>query len=418
MSETTTDDAAAKPLPYPMARGCPLHPPAEYATLRAEQPVHRAVLPSGRPVWLVSRHDLVRQVLTDPRISTDRFHPGFPHLFRSLQTAPVEPREQPRLNPALMGRAFSVDGPEHAARKRLLVTEFTVKRVEQLRPRIQEIVDGYLDEMLAGDNPTDLVQALSLPVPSQVISELLDVPPADRPFFLEHTRTMVDHASTVEQRQSANLAVLGKIDEFVTRREREHGDDLLSRVIARNAESGTLTHDEIVGVAAFLLISGFETTANMISMGTIGLLEHPEQRDLLIADPSLAGAAVDELLRYFSVSDPAGSRVALEDVELGGTVIPAGEGVIALAGAANWDESVFTDPAALDIRRADARRHLAFGHGAHKCLGVHLAQLELEVVFGTLFRRIPGLRLAAPAEELRYKEHANIYGVFEVPVSW
>ncbi|ATE58187.1 cytochrome P450 [Actinosynnema pretiosum] len=400
-----------------MPREHPLRPPAEYAVLRAERPVQRAVLPSGRPVWLVSRHDLVRQVLTDPRISINRFHPGFPHLFRNVQS-PTEQVGQVRFNHSLIGRAFSVDGPEHAARKRLVVAEFTVKRVQQLRPRVQRVVDEHVTDLLAQDRPADLVRHLSTPVPSRVISELLGVPLADRPFFLEKTRFMVDQSSTVEQRQAANSAVLGKIDEIVSLREREPADDLLSRLVDKNRETGALSHDEIVGMATFLLISGFETTANMISMGVLGLLENPEQRDRLVADPELAASAVDELLRYFSVSDPAGSRVALEDVEVGGVVIPAGEGVIALAGSANWDDEVFAEPGSLDITRPEARKHLAFGHGAHQCLGLHLARLELEVVFGALFRRAPGLRLAVPVEELRYKHGANIYGVHEVPVTW
>nr|ARS01467.1 NcmO [Saccharothrix syringae] len=384
--------------------------------MREREPVRQAVLPSGRPVWLVTRHHLARQVLTDPRISADRFHPGFPHLFRNVASA-RQMSEQARYSSSLIGRAFAVDGPEHVARKRLVVPDFTVRRVQELRPGVQRVVDDCLDRMLAGDNPTDLVQALSLPVPSQVISELLAVPLEDRPFFLDRTRVMVDHASTVEQRRQANLDVLGKLDALVTAREAEPGEDLLSKLVRRNAEAGTLEHDEVVGMAAFLLISGFETTANMISMGTIGLLENPDQLALLREDPARAAGAVEELLRYFSVSDPAGSRVALEDVAIGGTVIPAGSGVIALAGAANWDERVFPEPERLDITR-DARAHLAFGHGAHQCIGLHLARLELEVVFGTLFRRVPTLRLTTPAEDLRYKEHANIYGVFEVPVAW
>ncbi|WP_431884837.1 cytochrome P450 [Micromonospora wenchangensis] len=400
---------------YPMARTCPLHQPDAYAEMSARRPVSVAELPSGRPVWLVASHQLAREILTDPRISANRFHPGFPHMFRSVPSQP--PSDAVRHAHSLIGRAFAVDGPEHSTRKKLIISDFTVRRVQTLRPRIQEIVDRCLDRMLAGDNPTDLVQAFALPVPSEVISELLNVPLADREFYLERTRIMVDHASTVEQRQQANLDVLGKLDALITARETAPEDDVLSRLVQRNQNTETLSHDEVVGMAAFLLISGFETTANMIAMGTIGLLENPDQLALLKADPSLSSGAVEELLRYFSVSDPAGSRVALENINIGGETIPAGAGVIALAGAANWDESVFEHPERIDIRR-DARAHLAFGHGAHQCIGLNLARLELDVVFSTLFRRLPGLRLERPSGELRYKEHANIYGVYEVPVSW
>ncbi|MCP2170198.1 Cytochrome P450 [Goodfellowiella coeruleoviolacea] len=399
-----------------MPRSCPLHQPDEYRRLRAERPVYRAVLPSGRPVWLITSHELARQILTDPRISANRFHPGFPHMFRHVP-APEAAAEQARFSHALIGRAFAVDGPEHAARKRLVVAEFTVKRVQTLRPVVQRIVDGILDAMLAGPRPVDLVRALALPVPSQVISELLGVSADDAPFFQQQTRIMVNHDSTVEQRQAANLAVLSKLDELITAKEHAPGGDLLSRLVERNREAGTLSHDELVGMAAFLLISGFETTANTIALGTVGLLEHPDQLAALMADPGLAPRAVEEMLRYFSVSDPAGSRVALADIEIGGEVIPAGEGVIAVAGAANWDPAVFDDPEAFDITR-EARHHLAFGHGAHQCLGLHLARLELEVVFGTLFQRVPTLRVTVPATELRYKTGANLYGIHELPVTW
>ncbi|UMP03499.1 cytochrome P450 [Amycolatopsis sp. EV170708-02-1] len=415
MSTTDNVDPAEFPA-YPMARGCPLHPPAEYADLSTRRPVSRAVLPSGKPVWLVASHELVKEILTDPRVSANRFLGGFPHQFRRVQTA-AQQTEQMKKGSAVIGRAFGVDGPEHAERKRLVVPEFTVRRVQAFRPRIQEIVDDVLDEMVAAGSPAELMSALALPVPSRVICELLDVPQEDRQYFLDRTTTMVDQSSTVEQRLQANLDVLGKLDGLIKAKEADPADDVLGRIVRRNVELGVLSHDEIVGVAAFLLISGFETTANMISMGTLGLLENPGQLELLIEDPGLAGSAVDELLRYFSVSDPAGSRVALEDIEIGGVTIPAGEGVIALAGAANWDPSVFDEPERLDIRRK-ARGHLAFGHGAHQCIGLHLARLELEVVFGTLFQRLPGLRVTAPVDDLRYKVGANIYGVHEVPVAW
>jgi cytochrome P450 len=411
-----TDTPEKELMQYPFPRSSPLRPPDAYEELRAERPVCRAELPSGCPVWVISSHELTRQILTDPRAALDRFHPGFPHLFRD-RPPPEQQREAKQFDHSLIGRAFSVDGPEHSARKRLLLADFTARGVQPMRPRIQEIVDERIDAMLSGDRPADLVKALALPVPSQVISELLGVPLAEQDFFQEQTRVMVDHAATLAERRAANVNVLNRIEALVMDREQAPGDGLIGRMVQRNREAELLSHAELTGVAAFLLIAGYETTANMISLGTVGLLEHADQFAALRADSALVPGAVDELLRYFGTSDPAGSRVAIEDIEIDGEVIPAGEGIIASAVAANWDETVFEHPELLDVRR-DARRHLAFGYGAHQCLGLHLARLELELTLGTLVRRVPGLRLASTAVELSYKTGENLYGIHRLPVTW
>lgn len=407
MSEVETTEIHA----YPMARSCPLRPPNEYEQLREARPVARHMLPSGRPVWLITSHELARRVLADPRISSDRTHPGFPLPY------PIEDPEALRGLFRFSQSLIGLDPPEHTVRRRLIIPEFTVKRVQTLRPRIQEIVDGRIDEMLAGESRTDLVQALALPVPSLALCELLGVPYADRGFFESRTKIQINHNSSLEERQKANGELMSYLDRLVAAKEEEPGEDLLGRLIVKNRESGTLEHGEVVALAALLLIAGYETTANMIGLGVIGLLENPKQLAALEADPSLASQTVDELLRYFSISDTAGSRVALADIEIGGEIIPAGEGVMALSLAGNWDPAAFDAPEKLDTGR-DARQHLAFGHGPHQCIGQNLAKLELEVTLTTLFRRIPTLRLAVPAEDLPYKGDANTYGVHELPVEW
>jgi cytochrome P450 len=407
MSEVETTEIHA----YPMARSCPLSPPREYEQLRDERPVARHMLPSGRPVWLITSHELARRVLADPRAGSDRTHPGFPLPY------PIEDPEALRGLFRFSQSLIGLDPPEHTARRRLIIPEFTVKRVQKLRPRIQEMVDGRIEEMLAGGSPADLVQALALPLPSLALCELLGVPYADRDFFEGRTKIQINHNSSLEERQKANGELMAYLDELVASKEEEPGEDLLGRLIVKNREAGTLEHGELVALAALLLIAGYETTANMIGLGVIGLLENPDQLAALKADPSLAPQAVDELLRYFSISDTAGSRVALADIEIGGEVIPAGEGVLALSLAGNWDPAAFEDPGRLDIGR-DVRQHLAFGHGPHQCIGQNLAKMELEVTLTTLFQRIPDLRLAVPAEKLPYKGDANTYGVYELPVQW
>ncbi|WP_269858960.1 cytochrome P450 [Streptomyces sp. RPT161] len=410
MTDVSTS-APTRELPaFPMARGCPFDPPEQYSALRAERPIARVALPGDRTAWLVTRHDLLRQLLTDPRLSSDRTHPNLPTPVPSLQ-AQAQQDFAPIAN-ALIG----LDAPRHSTHRRMLITEFTVKRVQALRPRIQEIAEGCVADLLAGPRPADLVSALSLPVPSMVICELLGVPYADRDFFQSRTRTVVSFNASPEDRSAAIRALRGFLDELVTAKEREPSDDLLGRLILRNREAEVFTHELLVGLAALLLLAGHETTANMISLGTAGLLQNPQQLDQLRADPALVGQTVEELLRYFSIVD-AIPRVALADIEIGGVTIHAGDGVALSVGGANRDGVAFGRADELDIQRG-GRHHVAFGYGIHQCLGQNLARMELEIVFTTLFARVPGLRLAAPVAELPFKDDATIYGLYQLPVTW
>ncbi|HEY4021139.1 MAG TPA: cytochrome P450, partial [Pseudonocardiaceae bacterium] len=207
------------------------------------------------------------------------------------------------------------------------------------------------------------------------------------------------------------------MDELITAKETEPGDDLFSRQIAKQRETGSVDHGTLVSTAFLLLLAGHETTANMISLGVVGLLDNPEQLAAIKADPGKTPLAVEELLRYFTIVEMATSRVATEDVEIGGVTIKADEGVVVSGLSANWDPSVFAEPEQLDVERG-ARHHIAFGYGPNQCLGQNLARLELQVTFDTLFRRIPDLRLAVPVDDVEFKTDANIYGVYELPVTW
>jgi cytochrome P450 len=396
-------------LKFPIERGCPFAPPAAYERLREQAPINKIRLSSGGEAWWVSGHEEGRAILADGRFSSDKRKDGVP-LF-TLDAATLR---QLRSQPPLM---LGLDGVEHAAVRRPVIGEFTVKRLAALRPRIQEIVDHFVGDMLAADRrPVDLVQALSLSVPSLVICELLGVPYTDHDFFQSRTAMMVRRTS-LEDRRRAFAELRAYIDDLVTRKESEPGDDLFSRQIARQRQEGTLDHAGLVSLAFLLLTAGHETTANMISLGVVGLLTHPEQLALITADPGKTPMAVEELLRYFTIADGVTSRVAAEDVQIGGVSIKAGEGVIVSTLSANWDPAVFKDPAELDVERG-ARHHLAFGFGPHQCLGQNLARMELQIVFDTLFRRVPTLRLAVPAEDLPFKSDAVIYGVHELPVTW
>jgi cytochrome P450 len=397
-------------LELPVERGCPFAPPAEYERLREHAPIRKVRLVSGAEVWWVSGHEEGRAILADRCFSSDRRKDGFP-LFNFDAATLQQLRSQP---PLMLG----MDGAEHSAARRPVIGEFTVKRLAALRPRIQDIVDRFIDDMLATDQrPIDLVQALSLPVPSLVICELLGVPYTDHDFFQSRTAVAVRRTSSSEDRQRAFVELRAYIDDLITRKESEPGDDLLSRQIARQRQADIVDHAGLVSMAFLLLNAGHETTANMISLGVIGLLNHPEQLALITADPGKTPGAVEELLRYFAITDAVTSRVATEDVQIGGVSIKAGQGVIVSSLSANWDPSVFKNPAKLDVERG-ARHHLAFGFGPHQCLGQNLARMELEIVFDTLFRRIPTLRLAAPVEDLPFKTDAVVYGAYELPVTW
>jgi cytochrome P450 len=403
---TTTDIDLPE---FPMARQAPFDPPAEYAQLRAEAPVTKALMPSGLPVWLISGHENVRQILADPRVSSDRTRAGFPMI---VQVSPEQLKKSVSFGKSLIGS----DPPEHTAQRRMVITEFTVRRVQALRPRIEEIVNERIDAMLAGDQPADLVKALALPVPSLVICELLGVPYEDRDFFQERTKRLLSRSSGQAEREAASNELTGYFDELITAMAADPGDDLLGRLIVRNRETEVFSHDLLVGLATLLLIAGHETTANVIALGTLALLEHPDQLAALTADPELVPAAVEEMLRYLNIVE-AGFRVATADIEIAGTVIRAGEGLVALAASANRDDSAFGHSGVFDIARG-ARHHVAFGYGIHQCLGQNLARMELDVVFRNLFRRIPGLHLAIPVADLPFKADSFVYGVHELPVSW
>ncbi|MEU6785298.1 cytochrome P450 [Nonomuraea angiospora] len=390
-----------------ITRTCPYAPPEQHLRLLREQPVTEVALPGGSSAWVAARYEDIRTVLSDPRFSADRRHPNAPRL-----SGEMAPGDSPL--PKMM---LEMDPPEHGPARRAVIGEFTLRRIAALRPRIQQIVDEHLDAMLDGPRPVDLVRAFALPVPSLVICELLGVPYEEHDFFQTHSAQLLNRAATPQERHHASFELAIYLDKLIRAKTENPTDDLLGRQVVKQRESGEVDHGGLLSLAFLLLIAGHETTANMISLGTYMLLRHPDTLAALREDPSKTPGAVEELLRHFTIAEFAIMRVATEDVELGGAVIPAGAGVLTLAHAGNRDPEVFADADAFDIER-DARSHLAFGYGPHQCLGQNLARVELEIVFDSLFRRIPGLRLAVPAEQLSFKDEASVYGMHELPITW
>ncbi|MDI3289240.1 cytochrome P450 [Polyangium sp. 15x6] len=391
----------------PVSRTCPYAPLAEHRKLREETPIAKVKLPNGRVVWVATSHKDIRTILSDPRFSSNRRHPNFPTLAH-------ERPPSSDLKPMLL----ELDPPEHGQARRAVLGEFTLQRINALAPRIQQIVDEHIDAMLAGPRPVDLVQALSLPVPSLVICELLGVPYSDHDFFQKHSSLIVNQKTPADVIMGSVVELMTYLGKLVGAKAQSPTEDLLSRQIQKQlAETGAVDFEGMVSMAFLLLIAGHETTANMISLSTLVLLQHPEKLAAIKQDPSKTIGAVEELLRYFTIAESALGRVATDDVEIGGVVIKAGEGVFALANTANRDPEVFENADELDLERG-SRNHLAFGFGPHQCLGQNLARLELQIVIDTLFRRIPELRSAVPFEQLSFKDSSTVYGMHEFPVTW
>ncbi|MFI8825599.1 cytochrome P450 [Streptomyces sp. NPDC053431] len=390
---------------FPQSRSCPYHPPTAYDSLREDRPLARVTLWDGREVWFVTGHQAARTLLADQRLSTDSTRHDFP--LPTERAAAVRRRRRA----ALLGW----DDPEHNVQRRMLIPSFSLKRTESLRPRIQATVDRLLDAVEAAGPPAELVSAFALPVPSIVICDLLGVPYEDHDFFEEQSRRLL-RGPTAEDTEDALARLEGYLGDLVDLKRRKPGEGVLDDLVARGLQDGGPDRQELVQLASILLVAGHETTANMISLGTYTLLRHPERLAELRADPALVPAAVEELLRFLSIADGM-LRVAREDVPVGDTVIRAGEGVVFSTSVINRDDAVYPEPDSLDWARS-ARHHLAFGFGIHQCLGQNLARAELEIALGTLLRRLPGLRLAAPAEEIPFKPGDTIQGMLELPVAW
>ncbi|MFF0624249.1 cytochrome P450 [Streptomyces sp. NPDC004296] len=389
---------------FPQDRTCPYHPPTNYRPLRESGPLSHVTFYDGRKVWVVTGHAEARALLVDRRLSSNRQNPAFPIPMRRLENIR-------RVRTPLIG----VDDPEHNTQRRMLIPSFSVKRIAALRPQIQQTVDGLLDRMLAQGPPADLVSAFALPVPSMVICSLLGVPYADHEFFEERSRRLLRGRSAEESEESRG-ELEGYLAELIARKQKDPGDGLLDELIAERLRAGTVQHEELARLAMILLVAGHETTANMISLGTFALLEHPDQLARLRSDEDLMPAAVEELLRFLSIADGM-LRVATDTIEIAGHTIRAGDGVVFSTSLINRDETAYPAPDALDLDRS-ARHHVAFGFGIHQCLGQNLARAELEIALRSLFRRIPDLRLAVPAATIPFKPGDTLQGMIELPLAW
>ena len=395
------------PLSYPFARPAPLDPSPEYAELRARCPVARVSMPSGDPAYLVVGYDDVRTVLSDPRFS------------REATTRPGTPRISAA--PQQFKSLLNLDPPEHTRVRKLVSREFTARRVAALRPRIQEHTDALLDEMEEAGPPVDLVSALAFPLPVAVICELLGVPFEDRKLFIGWSTAFLSQTSLPAMEiLAAQAALRDYMTALVAGKRERPGEDLLSALIAvRDEDDGRLDEEELIFLGVALLVTGHETTANQIANTVYALVtRHADDGTRgLLQDPESVERTVEELLRVYPPGDEAMLRITLEEVRLGGTLIPAGAAVLPSIGSANRDGVQFPDPGKMDSGRG-VNPHLTFGHGTHYCIGSGLARAELQIVLSSLLRRFHNLRIADPAEEISRPTGRLVHGVASLAVAW
>lgn len=381
-----------------------------YAHLRAEMPVVRMTLPDKRVAWLVTRYDDVFAALRDPRLVKDR---------RNAMT-PEELKKQPWVPgvfKALGSNMLTLDGADHRRLRGLVQQAFTPRILERMRVRVEEVSNELLD---AGQTKRriDLIRAYAQPLPATIIAEILGVPSADRQKFQRWSKSLiVASASPLFALRALPpiLALLRYIRTLVRERRARPCDDLVSALVQAEAAGDMLSEDEVLAMVFLLLVAGYETTVNLIGNGTLALLQHPEQLVRLRSDPSLITSAVEELLRYTNPVGTTIDRYASEELTIAGVVIPRGSLVFLALASANRDERQFADPDMLDIAR-EPNKHVAFGWGAHYCIGAPLARLEGQIAINTLLHRCPNLRLDAVPDTLRWRAGLEMHGLETLPV--
>lgn len=396
---------------FPQDRTCPFEPAPGYQHLAEQRPISPVTLYDGRQAWAVTGYDLTRRLLTDPRISSDRTNPDWPMVSAAAAVEFTDVQQKViKLLTALVG----IDGPKHRARRKLVQAGFTVRRVDSLRAKIQEIVDGRLDVMIEAGAPADLLSAFASPVPLMSLCETLGIPHEDQDYFEKKAHQILFGPDAAEAYDELMVYLTGLIEKA----QQNPGEGFLEALLAERDPTSDVDHEEILQMFLIVLVTGHDTTSSSIGLGAYTLLQHPERLAELRADSSLWLAAVDELTRLVAVPDGL-QRVAAENIEIDETTtIRKGDGVFFLFSLINRDENAYERPDALDWHRPSFRDHLTYGFGTHQCAGMNLARVIMEIAFRTLFERLPGLRLAVPAEEVPIKPGEAFQGLSKLPVTW
>src|SRR5258705_12068745 len=384
------------------------NPTPELCEIRETDGVRTITSAFGTDVFLVTRHEDVKTVLSDH----ERFSNGRPPGF-VVPGAPNIPEEEQAS--ARAGNLLGLDPPEHQPLRRMLTAEFTIRRMKRLQERVVQIVDAQLDAMEKAGPPADLVASFALPIPSLVICELLGVPYDDRDDFQRRTARQLDLSPPVPERMELQRQGRAYMSSLVERARRQPCEDILGMLVREHGHE--LTNYELIGIASLLLLAGHETTSNMLGLGTLALLRHPDQLAAVRDDPDAIGPAVEELLRWLSIVHSAIPRITTTDVEIAGVPITAGELVFVSLPSGNRDPEFIDAPEVLDIRRG-APGHLAFGHGVHHCLGAPLARMEMRIAFPALLRRFPTLAMAEDFTDVPFRSFHFIYGLKSLEVTW
>ncbi|RRO16064.1 cytochrome P450 [Saccharopolyspora rhizosphaerae] len=399
-------------IPFDSAFAQDLH--ARYAQLREAGPVHRLISDSGLPVWVLTRYSDARAMLTDPRLSKDA-----QAIFRLiLDRFASESERQDSEDGRFAGAGFdmhmlNMDPPDHTRLRKLVVQAFTARRIEALRPRIEQISDELLTAM-AGEAEVDFLDAFAFPLPIRVICELLGIDESRRDDFRHWTNQLLDDIDGEASAQAAR-EMAQYLTELLAAKRQHPADDLLTALIEVSEDEDRLSETELISMVFLLLVAGHETTVNLIGNGVLALLTHPDQFAALRANPELVDGAVEEMLRFDGPLMHATFRFTTEPITVGDTVIPAGEFVWAGLAAANRDPEKFPEPEAFDITR-DSHGHLAFGHGVHFCLGAPLARREAQIALRGLLAHFPDLQLATAPENLSRRNSSLIHGLQALPV--
>ena len=392
----------SEPLSWPRSHRDPhdpINPAPELARIRSEQPVfgvRRALPASGSlTMWLITKYADVRELLASRDTSNSLGRVG---------SAAAQP-----------GFLVSLDPPDHTRIRRMLTAQFSMRRLTTMRPYVEEITTKFLDQMEATGPPADLMEAFALPLPSLVICELLGVPFEDQHEFQRRSDIMLDASATRQQQAQNTHEMNAYMQSLVDRHREDPGDDILGMLIRDHAAE--LTDEELVGIGNILLVAGHETTSNTIGLGTLLLLQHPDQLALVRDDPEMITGAVEEILRYLSIVHTGTPRIILKDMIIGDETLEAGDVAMVSLPSANRDANFLADPDVFDVTR-QPQAHLTFGHGIHQCLGQQLARLEMSVAFPALLQRFPTLSLAAPVSDLTFRGDGPVNGVRELPVRW
>ena len=382
-----------------------------YARLRAESPVHRVNLPGRKTAWLVTRYADAAGVLKDTRFAKDRFNALAADSSSKQLWMPAFARPLTR-------NMLDVDEPDHVRLRSLVSKAFTSRRIEQIRNRIEVLADDLLTAAQSRQH-LDLIRDFARPIPTTIIAEMLGVPIQDRDTFGRWTSAIVsaDTSTWAMMRAIPNLWLFVRyIRRLISARKTDPRDDLLSALIEAEEAGQRLNEDELLAMVFLLLVAGHETTVNLIGNGALALSEHPDQMARLRDDPQLIKPAVEELLRYAGPLELATERYARQDVTIADVTIPRGSLVFAAIASANRDDRQFPEPDTLDITR-EPNKHLAFGGGAHFCLGASLARLEGQIAIGALMRRAVQWQLAVEPASLRWRRGLVLRGLHSLPVT-